>query len=277
MARHRPGCGRGGVSAWVSGGGRMGIRRLGRFFYNRCTYLLVSKYLRRAMRSKPGRSVPKRGNPNAKEEIILLAEELIHERGFNAFSYNDIASIQQVRPAAIHYHFPTKSDLGVAVLNHELSRLALSEEKLRGLSGELQLREIIHNFYWTREAGWMCLIGAMTSDFSGLPEPVREKTGEICRTILRQVSTALEKERLEGRLQFKGKSADRALLFLSGLMSSMLLSRGLGPDVFQRMVDQMLRDMGSCWLLEDVVEGAGPPQGSDPLKGCATDLADLNT
>ncbi len=56
-------------------------------------------------------------NPkDTKTEILDLAENLLLDRGFNGFSYADISSALGVKNAAIHYFFPTKSDLGIAVI-----------------------------------------------------------------------------------------------------------------------------------------------------------------
>lgn len=39
--------------------------------------------------------------------ILDLAENLLLERGFNAFSYQHITRELDVKPAAIHHHYPT--------------------------------------------------------------------------------------------------------------------------------------------------------------------------
>ena len=55
------------------------------------------------------------------EQILDLAETLIQTRGYSAFSYQDIADSLGIRKASIHYHFPSKSDLGVAVVDRYMS------------------------------------------------------------------------------------------------------------------------------------------------------------
>jgi len=47
---------------------------------------------------------------------VDLAEALIQSRGYSAFSYQDISDRLGIRKASIHYHFPSKTDLGVAAL-----------------------------------------------------------------------------------------------------------------------------------------------------------------
>src|SRR5215468_7490023 len=49
-------------------------------------------------------------------KILDLAETLIQTRGYNAFSYQDIADALGVTKTSIHYHFESKTDLGVAVI-----------------------------------------------------------------------------------------------------------------------------------------------------------------
>ena len=48
------------------------------------------------------------------EDILDRAEALIQTRGYSAFSYQDISDTLGIRKASIHYHFPSKTDLGVA-------------------------------------------------------------------------------------------------------------------------------------------------------------------
>lgn len=91
------------------------------------TYLLVSYY---------------RSMENRKKQIVDLALKLIQQKGFVAFSYDDISKQLGVTKASIHYHFEKKEDLGVAVTERILLKLqesltliknspAPAEEKLK--------------------------------------------------------------------------------------------------------------------------------------------------
>src|SRR5215212_6693077 len=51
------------------------------------------------------------------DRILDLAERLVQTRGFNGFSYADIASELGVTKASLHYHFPTKAELGRCLIN----------------------------------------------------------------------------------------------------------------------------------------------------------------
>ena len=52
---------------------------------------------------------------NRKEQIIDLTFKLIQQKGYVAFSYDDISKQLGVTKASIHYHFEKKEDLGVAL------------------------------------------------------------------------------------------------------------------------------------------------------------------
>ena len=44
-----------------------------------------------------------------------MAERLVQSRGFNGFSYADVASELGVTKASLHYHYPGKAELGEAL------------------------------------------------------------------------------------------------------------------------------------------------------------------
>ena len=48
--------------------------------------------------------------------ILDVAEGLVQVRGFNAFSYADIAKALGIQKASLHHHYATKAELGVALV-----------------------------------------------------------------------------------------------------------------------------------------------------------------
>ncbi len=53
---------------------------------------------------------------DTKLKILDTAQELIQKLGVNAMSYADISTAVGIRKASIHYHFPSKEDLLVSLL-----------------------------------------------------------------------------------------------------------------------------------------------------------------
>src|SRR5271170_6309988 len=54
--------------------------------------------------------------------ILDVAERLVQVRGYNGFSYADIAAELQITKAALHYHFAGKAELGEALITRYARR-----------------------------------------------------------------------------------------------------------------------------------------------------------
>src|SRR5437868_14763576 len=54
--------------------------------------------------------------PGTAERILDIAQRLVQTRGFNNFSYADIAGELGITKASLHYHFPGKAELGHALV-----------------------------------------------------------------------------------------------------------------------------------------------------------------
>lgn len=178
---------------------------------------------------------------STRDEIVSIADGLIRSRGYNAFSYGGISTKLELRPAAIHYHFPAKTDLGLEVVRQELLRLKALEP------GGEHLKALFATFLRSSRQGQICLMGSLMPDFATFDPAMQEAVREMSGTILEWIARGLEEEREQGRLRFEGKAEDRALLVVSALLSSLLLSRVLGKDIFVRMADQLLSDLGARW------------------------------
>jgi TetR/AcrR family transcriptional repressor of nem operon len=184
-----------------------------------------------------------------RDQIIGLADDLIRKKGFNAFSYSDIAAILDIRNAAVHYHFPTKSDLGKAVMEKEMQRLRLYRWRNKELAGDLQIKHLVETFYCNAQLHTLCLMGALTPEIATFDPGMQTVLQQMCTTIRDWVAECLEQARGAGRLRFEGTAADRAALVVSTLLSSLLLARVEGEALFQRMLDRLLEDLGADWRI----------------------------
>jgi TetR/AcrR family transcriptional repressor of nem operon len=57
-------------------------------------------------------NTPARVVADTPQRILDVAEQLVQTRGFNGFSYADIAAAVGLTKATLHYHFATKAELG---------------------------------------------------------------------------------------------------------------------------------------------------------------------
>ena len=80
--------------------------------------------------------MPKADTP---KKILDLAERLVQTRGYNGFSYADIAGPLGLTKASLHYHFPAKAALGSRLIGrYEKNFLAALEEIDRSVKGARQ-------------------------------------------------------------------------------------------------------------------------------------------
>src|SRR6267142_5023076 len=80
------------------------------------------------------------------EEILNAAEELLQRRGYNGFSYHHIAIQLGVRNAAVHYHFRSKEDLGVALVKRYQKRFGEWRAAQQPLDPWAQLRAYFQTY-----------------------------------------------------------------------------------------------------------------------------------
>ena len=71
------------------------------------------------------------GDTDTATRILDVAERLAQTRGFNGFSYADIAAEVGITKAALHYHFATKAGLGQALIGRYAARLVHSRNGQR--------------------------------------------------------------------------------------------------------------------------------------------------
>ncbi len=53
---------------------------------------------------------------DTKTALLNIAEDAVRARGYDGFSYADMAMAVGIRKASIHHHFPTKADLSLALI-----------------------------------------------------------------------------------------------------------------------------------------------------------------
>ncbi|MFC3851231.1 TetR/AcrR family transcriptional regulator [Salinispirillum marinum] len=109
------------------------------------------------------------------EQILDVTQALLSEKGFNGFSFREVALAVGIKSASVHYHFPTKEDLVVAVLKRYsgrfLSAFAYADEHCASSEEKLQF---FVNMYRTElkqnQRLPMCIM--LASDIAVLPDNV---------------------------------------------------------------------------------------------------------
>ena len=183
---------------------------------------------------------------NTKRAILDLAETLLQDKGFNGFSYAHIASALGVKNAAIHYHFPTKEDLGCAVVQRYRDRFQLwiNNARVKDLSPVDKLNWFFEIYANMRaDHGKVCIAGALETEFNSLPDALRDQTQSLTGELLSWLASTLDDGREAGAFQFTGQPTDKAALILSSLQGALQMARALGAEKFQAVIQQHKQDL----------------------------------
>src|SRR5919204_7031631 len=70
------------------------------------------------------------------QRILDVAEQLVQLRGFNAFSYADVAGELGITKASLHYHFAGKAELGEALVERYAARFAAALDAIDAAGGD---------------------------------------------------------------------------------------------------------------------------------------------
>src|SRR5271157_1567039 len=113
---------------------------------------------------------------DTRRELLDLAETLVRTRGYNGFSYRDLAEQIGIKTASIHYHFPTKGDLGEALIENEREVFARNLAQLDAAEKDprRRLERFIQLFQSTTigRDNRMCLGAMLAVEQETLPEAV---------------------------------------------------------------------------------------------------------
>jgi len=164
------------------------------------------------------------------ERILDVAEALVQSRGFNGFSYADVAEELQITKAGLHYHFPGKGELGDALIERYAARFA---EALVAVDREepdapAKLRAYARLYADVFRDDRMCLCGMLAADYATLPDPMRERVVRFFDDNERWLARVLEAGRRDGTLRFQGSPRAVARTLVGGLEGAMLVARPYG-------------------------------------------------
>jgi TetR/AcrR family transcriptional regulator, transcriptional repressor for nem operon len=175
------------------------------------------------------------------EEILNAAEDLLQRRGYNAFSYHHIAVQLGVRNAAIHYHFPAKEDLGVALVQRYQERFRQWVKQTDCTEcGWQRLQAYFQTYLDFLQADCKCCPGGVLgTEFHAIPEAMREQARQLARDIHEWLVRTLHCGREQKALTFAGHAEDKALQIGAALQGGLQIARLAGPERFHQVLAQL--------------------------------------
>ena len=184
--------------------------------------------------------------PDTAQRILDIAERLVQTRGFNGFSYADIAGALAVTKASLHYHFPTKAELGTRLIaRYERAFLeALGEIDRTAGDARAKLARYAKIYADVLRNNRMCLCGMLAAEYTTLPKPMKDEMRHFFDENERWLVAVLEEGRQSGTLKFSGSSLDVARALVGALEGAMMLARSYGEVArFEAVAGRLLTEL----------------------------------
>jgi TetR/AcrR family transcriptional regulator, transcriptional repressor for nem operon len=186
---------------------------------------------------------------DTRRELLDLAEKFVRTRGYNGFSYRDLAEQIGIKTASIHYHFPTKGDLGEALIENEREVFARNLAQLDATERDprRRLERFIQLFQSTTIGcdNRMCLGAVLAVEQETLPDSVGQGVRRLFADNEDWLGKLLEEGRKMRQFRFKGSANVAARSLFSSLEGALLTARAF-------------HDIGrfeatSRWILETLI------------------------
>lgn len=175
---------------------------------------------------------------DTKQRIMDCAQLTVQALGYNALSFRELAKEVGVKSSSIHYHFPTKGDLGAALARrYSDSAQAFLENLLdAGTDTPSCMRAYTDAFRAALEnENRMCLCGIMNAEHDGLPPEVHEEVDRFTQINVAWLVRLLARDAPQARSQ---TLSERALAIFAAVGGAQVLARGRNDiTLYDRCID----------------------------------------
>ncbi|MGA0290201.1 MAG: TetR/AcrR family transcriptional regulator [Pseudohongiellaceae bacterium] len=170
------------------------------------------------------------------DRILDAGQELIQTGGFSAMSFQDIASEVGIRKPSIIHHFPTKAELGVAIIRRYRDTFAaqlqqISEDPAKSSWDALEFYFSPYLFL-ASTPDKVCLCGALAGEIPVLPEVMRVEVKQFIEAHQRWLEEILREGVERGELMLIDSSKSLSRVIFNSLQGSLLVRRST-EDVSQ--------------------------------------------
>ncbi|MGH1363919.1 MAG: TetR/AcrR family transcriptional regulator [Calditrichia bacterium] len=178
-----------------------------------------------------------------KKRILKTAGKMLLANGYNGFSYGDIAQEVGIRKASIHYHFPSKAELGAAIVENYTKWMhrwvaetdASSKTSMERLEAFFLL---YRNFFGVGEK--ICMNGVLSADLNGLPEEMKQAFKRLLHFEHEWMKQVILEGQKSGEFHSKQSAGRLALLVGAALQGSIQIARANdNMDLLDIAIEQM--------------------------------------
>lgn len=162
-------------------------------------------------------------------KILDVGQELIQTRGYTAMSFQDIAGRVGIKKPSVIHHFPSKADLGVAIIRRYRDTFASQLEAIER-NPQTSAWEAL-DFYFSpylhfaQTPDTVCLCGALAGEISALPQAMRLEVKQFMEEHQTWLEGILQNGRSNGELTFNETPARLSRMLFNTLQGTLLVKR----------------------------------------------------
>jgi TetR/AcrR family transcriptional regulator, transcriptional repressor for nem operon len=176
-----------------------------------------------------------------REELVVVATQLIQTAGLGAFSYGALALEVGIKSPTIHHHFPKREQLIAAVVGQYRQDFAVRVASLGDQPADQKIVSYARLYSEVAKSGRMCLCGALAAEFALAGEDARSEVDSFFAEQLQWLQTQLRLAQKQGEIRESGIDVKiTARVILAILQGSLLLARS---DSASGHPEQLVREV----------------------------------
>jgi TetR/AcrR family transcriptional regulator, transcriptional repressor for nem operon len=167
---------------------------------------------------------------NVREQLLDTGLRVLHERGFNATSVQDITEAAGVPKGSFYNHFESKEDLGAEVVSRYLESSNKTQAVLRDpkLSPYARLRKYFEGLVQVAEKKEFCggcLLGNFAAELSEQSEMIRARVSKEFSTWSAMIANVIAEAQTEGKISKDLPASTLAAFVLNGWEGALVRAR----------------------------------------------------
>jgi TetR/AcrR family transcriptional repressor of nem operon len=162
-------------------------------------------------------------------KIISAGRQFIMRRGYNGFSYADVAEAVDIRKASIHHHFASKNDLVIAVLGEWREAFESDVASLHAADADALARLRAYIGHWERciadDSAPFCVAGMLGAELPSLPDEVAQAVKRFFDDLAAWLEQVLESGVKADLIELHASVHTEAATLVSVVYGAMLAAR----------------------------------------------------
>lgn len=184
-----------------------------------------------------------RATTDTRTSILDLAQDLIQTRSMAGFSFQDLAKGIGLKKGSLYYHFESKEELVIALLERTQDKLIDSFRQVENASAFVRLETYlnIYEIYFGASKK-MCPGGSFASIWGTVSDPLKKVIQQLGETHINEITRVVESGRSSGEFkQTDSSPREVAIWIISTMQGAMLTSRIMDTDSFFRITMKQLK------------------------------------